>query len=55
MYYYIFKCKSWYFNMNNMIVNFLHMGEDNCMRFIHMNDKSRIDRVACRPKIFRWR
>lgn len=37
--------------MDNRILDYRHMGEDNNMRWIHMNQKCRIDRVAPYPKI----
>ena len=43
--------KRWWKNMNNHVLNYLHIGEDNYMRWIHMNQKCRIDRVAPYPKV----
>lgn len=55
-FHYTFKTKNWWRNMDNRILNYRHMGEDNNMRWIHMNQKCRIDRVAPYPKIiiFWW-
>ena len=50
-FHYTFKTKRWWRNMDNRILNYLHMGEDNDMYLIHMNQKCRIDRVAPYPYI----
>lgn len=49
-----FKVKRWWFNMNNRVLNYLHIGEDNHMRFIHMNEKCRLDRTGVYPRCLRW-
>lgn len=46
--------KRWWQNMDNRILNYLHIGEDNHMRFIHMNEKCRLDRVGVYPRCWRW-
>lgn len=46
--------KTWYFNMNNIVVNYLHMGEDNDMYLIHMNKKCRIDRLGGVSRVWRF-
>lgn len=51
-FHYTFKTKRWWRNMDNRILNYLHMGEDNNMRFIHMNHRCRLDRVAPCPCIW---
>lgn len=40
--------------MDNRILNYLHIGEDNHMRFIHMNQKCRIDRVGMPPQVMKY-
>lgn len=46
--------KRWWQNMDNRILNYLHIGEDNEMRFIHMNQKCRFDRVGVYPYLGKW-
>ena len=53
--YYKVYCKSWYRNMDNQCINFLHIGESNHLRFIHMNQKCRLDRVGVYPRVLRWK
>lgn len=48
------NAKRWWRNMDNRILNYLHMGEDNNMRWIHMNQKCRIDRVGVYPYLGKW-
>ena len=50
-FHYSFKTKRWWRNMDNRILNYLHMGEDNDMHIIHMNQKCRLDRIAPYPYI----
>lgn len=52
---YTVKTKRWYQNMDNIMINYLHIGEETHMRFINMYKKCRLDRVACSPKNFRCR
>lgn len=40
--------------MNNIIVNYLHKGEETHNRFIHMNEKCRIDRMGIYPYLGKW-
>lgn len=49
------EVKRWWWNMNNIIINYHHIGEDNDMRFIHMNGKCRLDRIGMYSSVFRWR
>lgn len=46
-----YKCyqKAWWRDMDNIIINFRHIGAATHMRFIHMNNKCRLDRVARYP------
>lgn len=46
--------KTWFFNMNNIVVNYLHMGEDNDMYLVHMNKKCRIDRLGGVSRVWRF-
>ena len=46
--------KTWFFNMNNIFVNYLHMGEDNDMYLVHMNKKCRIDRLGGVSRVWRF-
>ena len=48
-----YKYKTWFWNMNNIVVNYRHIGEDNHMYLIHMNEKCRIDRTGPYPKVWR--
>lgn len=46
--------KSWWRNMDNIIINYHHRGEENNMYLIHMSTpKQRIDRMAV-VKGCRW-
>lgn len=46
-FHYSFNWKSWWWNMNNVIINYRHRGEENDMYLVHMNlPKQRIDRMA---------
>lgn len=45
------KVKRWWLNIDNKTLNYLHIGEDNNMRWIHMDNKCRLDRVAPYPYI----
>lgn len=47
--------KDWWWNMNNVIINYRHRGQENDLYLIHMNKKGRVDRLGCYSKIFRWR
>ena len=51
---YILHQKAWWRNMNNIIVNYLHKGEETHTRFIHMNEKCRIDRMGIYPYLGKW-
>lgn len=50
-----FYQKPWYYNMDNVIRNFRHMSEYNVIGLIHMNKKTRIDRISPYCRCFRWR
>ena len=44
---YFCRQKEWWCNMNNVVINYHHMGEANMMYLIHMfTPKQRIDRMA---------
>ena len=47
--------KSWWWNMNDVIINYLHCGEENDLYLVHMNKKQKMDRLGYYPKIYRWR
>lgn len=47
--------KSWWRNMDNIIINYHHCGESYDMKFCHMNKKTRIDRNGCCYRCYRWR
>lgn len=49
-----YNTKRWWRNMDNRTLDYLHIGEDNHMRFIHMNKKCRIDCVGQYPKVFKY-
>lgn len=49
------KTKTWFRNMDNRILDYRHMSEDNLIRFAHMDHKCRIDRVGGYPRVWRWR
>lgn len=44
--------KSWWWNMNNIIVNYLHKSEEYDMYTIHMNDRCSLDRTCPCPKVW---
>lgn len=46
-----YKCyqKAWWRDMDNIIISFRHKGAATHMRLIHMNNKCRLDRIACYP------
>ena len=46
--------KFWWRNMNNIIINYRHKGEETHIRFIHMNKKCRIDKVGIHPYSGIW-
>lgn len=51
---YYCKQKSWWRNMDNIVINYRHMGEENSMYLVHMvTPKQRIDRM-CVVKGCRW-
>lgn len=50
-----FYQKPWYYNMDNVIRDFRHMSEYNVIGLIHMNKKTRMDRIGPCCKCFRWR
>ena len=47
--------KSWWRNMDNVVRNYWHCGEDFNIRFCHMNDKCRLDRLGGYYKCWRGR
>ena len=49
-----YNTKRWFRNMDNRILNYLHIGEEFNMRTIHMNQKMQIDRVGDYPKVFKY-
>ena len=49
---YILHQKAWWRNMNNIIINYRHKGEETDIRFINMNKKCRIDRKGIHPYPF---
>lgn len=53
-FHYSFKTKRWWRNLDNRILNYRHMGEDNLIRFAHMDHKCRIDRVGVYPRVLGW-
>lgn len=54
-FHYSMKTKDWYWNMNNIIINFRRRGEANDMYLIHMNEKCRIDRTGPDSRVWRWK
>lgn len=52
---YCCNVKDWFRNMDNIVINYRHMGEANHMYTIHMLGKCRIDRVGVDSKIWRYR
>ena len=49
------KQKSWWRNMDNIIIDYLHKSETNDFYLIHMYKKCRIDRTCCYSRMFRWK
>ena len=45
--------KDWFRNMDNIVVNYRHRGEENHMYLIHMLGKCRIDRLGGVSKVYR--
>lgn len=52
---YMFNQKEWYSNMRGIIVNYEHMSEANSDKFLHMENKCRLDRVVCYNRVWRFR
>ena len=52
---YMWKQKEWYSNMRKIIINYRHMGEANSNKFLHMENKCRLDRVVCYNRVWRFR
>jgi len=51
---YYCRQKDWWRNMDNIVINYHHMGEENSMYLVHMlTPKQRIDRSAV-VKGCRW-
>ena len=49
------KQKDWWRNMDNIVINYRHMGEENSMYLVHMSlPKQRIDRLGGISKIMRF-
>ena len=43
---YYWRQKDWWRNMDNVVINYRHMGEENSMYLVHMSTpKQRIDRM----------
>ena len=40
--------------MSNMFIEYKHKGEETDIRFIHMNEKCRIDRMGIYPYLGKW-
>ena len=38
--------------MDNIVINYRHMGEENSMYLVHMNGKCRIDRLGGISKVW---
>ena len=51
---YSVKQKDWWRNMDNIIINYRHRGEENDMYLIHMNKRCRIDRLGGISKVMRY-
>lgn len=50
-----YKYKYWWWNINNIVINYQHKGEDNHMRFIDMiYPKCQIDRIAPPPSVIKF-
>ena len=50
------KQKDWFRNMDNIVVNYRHMGRGKDMYLVHMScPKCQIDRLGFYPKNWRWR
>ena len=47
--------KLWWWNMNNIIINYHHCGEENVFYLNHMNNKCRLDRQCVYPSVWRWK
>lgn len=52
---YMWKQKEWYYDMLRIIINYEHMSKANSDKFLHMNNKGRIDRVCCYSGVWRFR
>lgn len=53
-----YKCKQkdWWRNMDNIVINYRHCGEENSMYLIHMSlPKIQIDRICPDSKIWIWK
>lgn len=48
---YYCRQKDWWRNMDNIVINYRHMGECD-LRFVHIGDKCRIDRLGGISKIW---
>ena len=51
---YILHQKAWWRNMNNIVRDYRHKGEETDIRFIKMNKKCRIDRIGIYPYLGKW-
>lgn len=51
---YKIKQKSWFRNMDNVIVNYRHKGEKNDLYLIHMFHRCDIDRIGYYPSVYKW-
>lgn len=51
---YSVKQKDWWQNMDNVVINYRHCGEENHMYLIHMNKRCRIDRLGGISKVMRY-
>ena len=49
------KQKSWMRNMTKIFMGYQHKSESVDMRFIHMNEKCRIDRIGVYPRVWRFK
>ena len=48
--------KDWYRNMNNLVRNYWHRGEENDLYLCHMSlPKMDIDRLGYYPRCWRWK
>ena len=51
-----YRQKSWWWNMNNIIKNYWHRGEEGDLYLCHMQlPKLRIDRMGPYCKVWAWR